>query len=48
MMIGTGDRDHAADVMAYIQSCGVNYLEYLVLTHPHADHIGGTRSILTQ
>lgn len=46
MMIDTGDRDHTADVMAYIQSCGVNYLEYLVLTHPHADHIGGAKSIL--
>lgn len=46
MMIDTGDRAHAADVTAYIQSCGVNYLEYLVLTHPHADHIGGAKSIL--
>lgn len=41
MMIDTGftnaDWEHVQEVLA---SNGVNTLKYLVLTHPHADHIG--------
>ena len=46
MMIDTGDRDHAAFVAAYMRDMSVTELRSLVLTHPHADHIGGASGIL--
>jgi beta-lactamase superfamily II metal-dependent hydrolase len=37
----------AADVLvAYLHSAGVESLQYLFMTHPHADHIGGMEKVL--
>lgn len=33
---------------AYLQSMGQEHLDYLVLSHYHADHINGVRQLLTQ
>lgn len=33
---------------AYLQSIGQEHLDYLVLSHYHADHINGVRQLLTQ
>lgn len=33
-------------VMPYLRAKGVERIEYVVMSHPHADHIGGIRSIL--
>ena len=46
MMIDTGDRNHTVAVTDYLKEQGVTDLQYLVLTHPHADHIGGANRIL--
>lgn len=46
MMIDTGDRGHTVAVTDYLIEQGVTDLQYLVLTHPHADHIGGANRIL--
>lgn len=46
MMIDTGDRSHTVAVTNYLIEQGVYELEHLVLTHPHADHIGGAIRIL--
>ena len=32
--------------MDYLKSQGVEKLDYLVMTHPHADHIGGMPEVL--
>ena len=46
-MIDTGDTDDDVKVKSYLQKQGVKRLEYLVLTHYHADHIGGADTLIT-
>ena len=45
-MIDTGDTDDDAKVKSYLQKQGVKRLEYLLLTHYHADHIGGADTVI--
>ena len=46
-MIDAGDTDDDAKVKSYLQKQGVKRFEYLVLTHYHADHIGGADTLLS-
>ena len=46
-MIDTGDTDDDVKVKSYLQKQGVKRLEYLVLTHYHADHIGGADTLIS-
>ena len=46
-MIDTGETDDDVKVKSYLQKQGVKRLEYLVLTHYHADHIGGADTLIT-
>ncbi len=46
MLIDAGDRGTGDDVAEYIKRKGVTSLDYVVATHPHADHIGGMSDIL--
>lgn len=43
-MVDVGPPDGGAD--ACLRSAGVRELDLLVLTHPHADHVGGLDSVL--
>lgn len=45
-LIDTGPSDAKSDLVRDLQLAGVSRLEYLVLTHPHADHTGGAREVL--
>lgn len=41
ILIDTGEADYSDYLVSYINSCGVDELEYVIASHPHSDHIGG-------
>jgi len=46
MLIDGGSKDKGSHVSFYLNSNNINQLDYVVSTHPHADHIGGLLTIL--
>lgn len=46
MLIDAGDNEHASGLVEYLKSAGVQKIDILVGTHPHADHIGGMDAVL--
>ncbi|NLZ53145.1 MAG: MBL fold metallo-hydrolase, partial [Thermoanaerobacteraceae bacterium] len=46
MLIDAGDRGYGSSVVSYLKKQGVKKLDYLILTHPHADHIGGAADVV--
>ena len=46
MLIDAGEASAGATVVNYLQSQGIDKIDYLVATHPHADHIGGMEAVL--
>lgn len=48
MMIDCGDDAQGTKLQNYLAKHGINKLDYLVLTHPDKDHIGGAPVIITK
>lgn len=48
MLIDAGDNTKGTAVQQYLQKQKVKRLDYLVLTHPDSDHIGGAPVIVTK
>mgnify|MGYP006287325783 CR=1 FL=1 len=46
MLIDGGPKERGSNLRFYINSNSINELDYVVSTHPHADHIGGLLTIL--
>ncbi|MDR2708114.1 MAG: MBL fold metallo-hydrolase [Nitrososphaerota archaeon] len=46
MLIDAGNTGQDKLVLNYLTKYGVNSLDYLVATHPHADHIGSMASVV--
>lgn len=46
MLIDGGPKSAGDDVVAFLKSKGVKHLDYVVATHPDADHIGGLIDVL--
>ena len=44
VLIDSGEREYSDRVVDYIKEQGANRLKYVIATHPHSDHIGGTRT----
>ena len=48
MLIDAGNNDRGTEVAAYLESQGITHLDYVIGTHPDADHIGGLDVVLEQ
>lgn len=47
ILIDSGDwPEEGSDVIEYLDELGVDRIDHLVATHPHADHIGGHAAII--
>lgn len=46
MLIDAGNSENGSQIVAYIKSLGHNKIDYLIATHPHADHIGGMAEVV--
>lgn len=48
MLIDSGDDSKGTAVQNYLQKQSIKKLDYLILTHPDSDHIGGAPVIITK
>jgi len=46
MLIDAGISEAGPAVVSYIKSLGIKKIDYLIATHPHADHIGGMELVV--
>ncbi|MCC8179222.1 MAG: MBL fold metallo-hydrolase [Cloacibacillus sp.] len=47
IVIDAGPEKNAKQTVRYLKSCGVKKVDLLVATHPHEDHIGGMKELLS-
>ncbi|HZJ57302.1 MAG TPA: MBL fold metallo-hydrolase [Clostridia bacterium] len=48
MLIDAGDNDKGKVVVDYLKEQGIEKIDHLVGTHPHADHIGGLDDVIDE
>lgn len=46
MLYDAATKSRGDDIVLYLQELGIEYLDVLVLTHPHDDHMGGASVVL--
>ncbi len=46
MLIDAGENDKGDEVLDFIETLGLDHIDYALATHPHSDHIGGLDTVL--
>ena len=46
LLIDAAERDNGEEIVRYLEQQGVQQLDLVIATHPHADHIGGMAEVL--
>ena len=46
ILIDAGNPENGQEIVQYIQGTGEDTLDYVIATHPHADHIGGMAEVI--
>lgn len=46
MLIDTGTNDSTDKLVSYLKKQNIKKIDYLILTHPHEDHIGGADAVI--
>ena len=46
ILIDAGNPENGQEIIQYIQDTGTDTLDYVIATHPHADHIGGMAEVI--
>ena len=46
ILIDGGERQYGPAIVSYLRGLGIEQIDYLVATHPHADHIGGLPEVI--
>lgn len=46
VLIDTGDKFYSKKVIDYIKSQNITRLDFIIISHPHLDHIGGLEDII--
>lgn len=46
MLIDAGERKHSEGIISYLEQHGVQKLDLVIATHPHADHIGSMAAVI--
>lgn len=47
MLIDGGEVEYGAVVVNYLNSIGIDHLDYVIGSHPHSDHIGGLVDVIS-
>ena len=47
-LVDAGTQDAQQDLLDYLHEAGVEELDYVIMTHPQSDHIGGMRAVLDE
>ncbi len=48
MLVDSGERDDSNNVINYIKTQGIRSFKYIIVTHPHTDHMGEMPDILKE
>ena len=46
VLVDTGDIEHREKMVEYIRKAGITTIDKVIITHPHADHLGGMPGIM--
>ncbi len=48
VLIDAGEKEYGKTVCSFIKSLGIEKLDYVIASHPHADHIGGMAEVIKE